>query len=240
MYGQQTVNNNLQAVTENVGVTEIIAKPIKPKDGLIASNNITKDQAQQFLSSGISPDQANQLFVDDIRKNELQVKKILNSNKVKHIPQHVFDALVSMYNQLGNITYVYVKGEKIDLTGIYKDNDWQRLASFIAADERDKPRRIKEAAMILKKSYGPEFNEKAAINSGINKAVESFNKGRLNQQTGTPASDQQLIALSTQYLSQKGESMPGLNPSQRIAVAKNLEEKTVYKKNKKQAGPWPY
>lgn len=218
----------------------LLGQPASPPTQLNPGPNLTKEQIQEVLGKGISPATANQMFANDISNNETEVKKVLENSGVTRIPQGVFDGLVSMQNQLGDISYAYIGGEKIDLTPFYKAEDWPTLASFVAADERDRPRRIQEAAMIAKNNYGPFVNEQNLIDSGMTQAAELLAKGKLNKQTGEAATDQQTVALATNYFSSRQESLPSISSPLKLEAAKNLAEETFTRKSKKLAGPWPY
>ncbi len=202
--------------------------------------DISTNKLQELFSNGVSPAAANEMLLNDIRRNEKQVKSVLSASGVKGIPQGVFDGLVSMQNQLGNISYAYVNGEKIDLTPLYKTGDWNKVAAYIAADERDRPRRIQEAAMMVKNDYGPAVDEQRIIDRGFAKAAELASKGLLNQQTGKPPTDQQQLALANNYFATVGKPLPGISMPMRMAAAKNAETDDRLKKFKRQAGPWPY
>ncbi len=214
--------------------------PNRPPSNTVPASNLSKEQVQEMLAKGISPATANEMFNNDIRDNEGAVKNVLTTSGVKNIPQNAFDGLVSMQNQLGDITYTYIAGEKIDMTPLYKSGDWDRVASFIAADERDRPRRIQEAAMIAKNDYGPNVNIDAVIAKGIADAAELVQKGKLNKQTGEAATGQQVAALATAYLDNTGESLPGQSGAMNMLADKNLATEEFSEPYKKQAGPWPY
>jgi GH24 family phage-related lysozyme (muramidase) len=190
----------------------------------------------ETLTNGISPEKANQMLATDIVKSESEVRKTMKSCGVTKIPQNVFDGLVSMHNQLGDITYAYIGGEKIDLTSSYKVGDWDGAASLIAADERDRSRRIKEAAIIVSNDYGPDVNENVLIDRGLANTNELIAKGKLNAQTGDPATSQQLLAASTNYLKQTGETLPVQGFVLSSMASSNELEALV----KQSAGPWPY
>jgi GH24 family phage-related lysozyme (muramidase) len=204
------------------------------------ANELTESQVYSFMANGVTPAAADELFVKDISRNEKEVKQVLSSVGVKSIPQKAFDGLVSMQNQLGNISYAFVKGEKIDLTGLYRVGDWDRVASFIAADERDRPRRIQEATMIANGDYGPSVDQAQIIKKGFDLANERLAKEQLNKQTGTPATDQQKVALANSYFSANQTSLPGASTPLKLAAAKNFAEEYITKRYKRQAGPWPY
>jgi len=189
-----------------------------------------------YLTNGISPQQADNMLASDIVKNETSVKNTLSSLGVSKIPQNVFDGLVSMQNQLGDISYAFIGGSKVDLTTFYKNGDWDKAASFMAADERDRPRRIREAAMIVGNDYGPNIDETSIVRQGLDNANELVAKEKLNQQTGEAASTQQIYAVSTNYLSETGRPVPRQSfPSSVIANDREVEELV-----KQSAGPWPY
>jgi GH24 family phage-related lysozyme (muramidase) len=190
----------------------------------------------ETLTNGISPEKANAMLATDVVRDETAVRKTLKSCGVSKVPQNVFDGLVSMQNQLGDITYAYIGGEKIDLTSSYKAGDWDGAASLIAADERDRARRIKEAAIIVANDYGPDVDEKFVINRGLADTNELIAKSKLNAQTGDPATNQQLLAASTNYLNQTGKPLPVQDFSlSNIADTNELE--TLVKQS---VGPWPY
>ncbi len=226
-----------------INESDAIAAATQPeKTSKIGSpaNELTDSQVYTFLANGVTPEAAEELFVKDISRNEKEVKQVLASVGVKTIPQGAFDGLVSMQNQLGDISYAYVKGEKIDLTGLYRVGDWERVASFIAADERDRPRRIQEATMIARGEYGPTVNPNAIIKKGFDDANERLAKEQLNKQTGTPATDQQKVALANSYFAANQTALPNASTPLKLAAAKNFAEEYITKRYKRQAGPWPY
>lgn len=202
----------------------------------LTGKTITENSLINNLTNGITPAQADNMLAADIVKNETSVKKILSSLGLTKIPQNVFDGLVSMQNQLGDVSYAYVGGSKVDLTSFYQNGEWDKAASFMAADERDRPRRIREAAMIVGNDYGPEVVEASIIRQGLDNANELIAKEKLNQQTGDAASTQQIYAVSTNYLNVTGKSVPRQNfPTAVIASDKELEKLV-----QRSAGPWPY
>ena len=211
------------------------ASPILPASSANTSGNY--NQASIF-TKGVNASTANQLLANDITKNENEVKNTLRG--VDKVPQNVFDALVSMQNQVGDVSYAYVKGEKIDLTGLYKNGEWDRAASFIAADERDRPRRIREANLIVNNSYGTLSKESDIVAAGLEKTDELIAKGKLNAQTGKPATSLQVQAASNSYFEQTGKLMSSLSSGAKITVIDNLSSDKLASLVKRQAGPWPY
>lgn len=204
----------------------------------IASGNELNANQNNIFTNGVSADRANQLLANDITKAEKEVKNTLKG--VDKVPQNVFDALVSMQNQVGDVSYAYVKGEKIDLTGLYRNGEWDRAASFIAADERDRPRRIREANLIINNNYGKSSSQEDIVTSGLNKTDELIAKGKLNAQTGKPASSLQVQAASNSYFEQTGKLMPSLSSGAKINIIDNLGTDKLANFVKRQAGPWPY
>lgn len=220
--------------------------------GGMSNSKIPAVAANTVFATGATPAIANQLLAADITKSETAVRGILAGQGVNKVPQNVFDALVSYHNQVGDISYAYVKGEKISLISAFKSNDWATAASFIAADERDRPRRIQEATMMAYNDYGKIKTEQDIIDDGLIKAKGLVSKDRLNQQTGEPATAQQVVALASTYLDQTGTPLPGISTATSIAVSENLGVETtdgvivdsstgsINKALKRQAGPWPY
>lgn len=194
-----------------------------------------------MLGQGITPNQANAMLASDIKQDELAVKKTLAAAGVKGVPQNVYNGLVSYQNQTGDISYAYVKGEKISLTELYRAKDWDRVSSLIAADERDRSRRIAEAGIISNRNYGKVKSEEAIVQQGITKTNELLSKGNLNQQTSTDASAQQKIAIATSYYNQTGKLLPGQNFAFNNMIANNADKNIIgdiIKKNL--AKDWPY
>ncbi len=206
----------------------------------VPAAGLTNEQVQMIMANGITPDTAESMFANDISRNEKEVKKVLSSVGVKTIPQNAFDALVSMQNQLGDVTYAFIDGEKIDLTGLYRVGDWNRVASFIAADERDRPRRIREATIMARNDYGPTINANAIIKKGFDDAVEKLAKEQLNKQTGRAPTGQQTVALANSYFAATGTALPGASTPLKLASAKNFAEEYIAKRYTRQVGPWPY
>lgn len=208
--------------------------PILPAGSVVSRN----EGQQNIFTNGVNADKANQLLANDISRNENEVKNTLKG--VDKVPQNVFDALVSLQNQVGDVSYAYVKGEKIDLTNLYRNGEWDRAASFIAADERDRPRRIREANLIVNNSYGALSKESDIISAGLDKTDELISKGKLNAQTGKPATSLQVQAASNSYFEQTGKLMPSLSSGAKITVIDNLSTDRLANLIKRQAGPWPY
>jgi hypothetical protein len=204
--------------------------------GSVPGQNFKQNGLPNILSKGISPEEAEAMLQNDISKNEQAVKKTLSVAGVSSIPQNVFDGLVHYQNQTGDISYVYKDGEKIDLTQLYKTKDWDRVASFIASDDRDRSRRIREASIIATGDYGKPPSDDVIINAGYKKALGQLAKGKLNQQTGTPATDQQLVAVSASYFNQTGFPLP----KQNFAFSKLIASPEIKDAIEKQVGPWPY
>lgn len=200
----------------------------------------SKSSNADIFTNGITSDKANEMFAKDLKKNETDVKKLLSGAGVTSIPQNVFDGLVSYQNQTGDASYAFVKGEKIDLTSMYKNGEWDRAASFIAADERDRPRRIQEAAMIANNDYGKIASEEQIVNNGLNQSVELLQKGQLNKQTGNAVTPQQTFALGSSYLAQTGNALPGLSFPTNSIIKANALTGDITQVLKKQQGPWPY
>ena len=194
----------------------------------------------EIFTKGITADKANQLFASDLKKNETSLKKLLAGAGVTNIPQNAFDGLISYQNQTGDASYAYVKGEKIDLTTMYANSEWERAASFIAADERDRPRRIQEAAMMANNDYGKVSSESEIINRGLSQSSELLHKGQLNKQTGNAVTPQQAFALGSSYLAQTGNTLPGLSFATNSIIKANSITGDITQVLKKQQGPWPY
>lgn len=199
-----------------------------------------KSNDPEIFSNGVTPDKANQLFANDLTKNETSVKTMLTGAGVTKLPQNAFDSLVSFQNQTGDASYAFVKGEKIDLTSMYKNGEWDRAASFIAADERDRPRRIQESAMMANNDYGRIATEEQVINQGFAQSTELLRKGQLNKQTGNAVTPQQAFALGSSYLDQTGNVLPGLSFATNSIIKANSLTGDITQVLKKQQGPWPY
>ena len=226
-------------------------------DGILTDGTVISNQTEQqgtkvldelaakstdpeIFTNGISPSKADQLFANDLKKNEASVKKLLSGSGTEKVPQNVFDSLVSFQNQTGDASYAYVKGEKIDLTSMYKNGEWDRAAGFIAADERDRPRRIQEAAMMANNSYGNTNTEANVVNIGFNQTNEKLLKGQLNKQTGNAVTPQQTFALGSSYFAQTGNALPGLSFATNSIIKANSMTGDITQVLKKQQGPWPY
>jgi hypothetical protein len=219
-----------------------IAESVKEIKGTKILDSIQSNipSASDIFTKGVSPDRANQMLASDLQQNENSVKKLLSGAGISKIPQNAFDSLVSYQNQTGDASYAYVKGEKIDLTSMYKNGEWDRAASFIAADERDRPRRIQEAAMMSSNNYGNVATEEYVIEAGRNQTTEMLNKGKLNQQTGNPITPQQAFAAGSSYYAQTGYKLPNLSFPTNTKIVYNLNLDTITNTSKKIIGPWPY
>lgn len=222
-------------LAEAAAATAALSKGVADIPGL-TGKTITEKNLINNLTNGITPAQADNMLAKDIISNEASVKKTLSSTRVTKVPQNVFDGLVSFQNQVGDISYAYIGGSKVDLTSFYQNGEWDKAASFIAADERDRPRRIREALMIVSNDYGPDVDEASIVRQGLDNANELIAKGKLNEQTGDPATDQQVLATATNYIKETGKTVP--NQSFAISTAANNNE--LQGLVKQTAGPWPY
>jgi len=226
-------------------------------DGILTDGAVVSNQAEQqgtkaldelaakstdpeIFTNGISPSKADQLFANDLKKNEASVKKLLSGSGTEKVPQNVFDSLVSFQNQTGDASYAYVKGEKIDLTSMYKNGEWDRAAGFIAADERDRPRRIQEAAMMANNNYGNTNTEANVVNIGFKQTNGMLLKQQLNKQTGNAVTPQQTFALGSSYFAQTGNALPSLSFATNSIIKTNALTGDITQVLKKQQGPWPY
>lgn len=208
---------------------------------IVAGNNLEDIKSLSksdvsILTQGINISRAKELLSRDIKSNEQQVRNVLSNSGVQNVPQNVFDGLVSYQNQTGDISYAYVSGQKINLRGLYQKQDWTKVASFIAADDRDRPRRIQEAAMIAGNSYPRTVDETVLLNKGLNSTAESISKGNLNKQTGNPTTEQQLVATANAYFKQTNK----LLPSQSFAFNKQITTSSSNKSIESRLGPFPY
>jgi hypothetical protein len=224
------------AVTDgNVNKNQTEQQGTKVLDSIVA-----KSAAPEIFTKGVTADKAAEMFAADLSKNEASVKSMLSGLGLTKLPQNAFDSLVSYQNQTGDASYAYVKGEKIDLTSMYKNGEWDRAASFIAADERDRPRRIQEAAIMANNNYGRIAREDQVVKVGLNQASESILKNSLNKQTGNAVTPQQAFAAGSSYLAQTGNVLPGLSFATNSIINNNLNYSSITQVLKKQQGPWPY
>lgn len=227
------VTSGLKSVTDKISPSNsIIAGGVSVGAGADVS---------KMLSQGISPDKAQEMLYNDIAKNQRDIKTMLSGSGVTAVPQNVFDGLVSFQNQTGDASMAFVKGEKIDLIPLYKVGAWDQAASFIAADERDRNRRILEAGIIANNNYGPEVNEQQIIDKGMARVNELIAKGRLNQQTASAATDQQTLAAATNYFNETGNPVTGSTYEFNNQVSQNTTDGNLANIAKQGFnGPWPY
>lgn len=199
------------------------------------NNGFIPGEVESLVTNGISPQKAEQMLLNDLSKSENSIKSMLSANGVSSIKQNQFDALVSYHNQLGDASYAFVNNEKIDLTGLYKKGEWDRAASFIAADERNRTRRITEANLMVNNQY-PQVSQSSVINSGYTKINELLGKGKLNLQTGSAPTAQQQIAAASSYFNQFGKAPAGLSTPVKLAIGSDPFSLLT----KKSIGPWSY
>jgi len=216
------------------------SKSLKEKSNTKILDTVAANKLDPILLNGITASRANELFGNDLKKNERSLKKLLSGTGVSTIPQNAFDSLISFQNQTGDASYAYVKGEKIDLTSMYKNGEWDRAASFIAADERDRPRRIQEAAMMANNDYGKIATEEQVVENGLKQIKEQIAKGQLNKQTGNPMTPQQVLAAGSGYFKQTGESLPVLSFATNSIIQSNVITGNISQVIAIQQPPWPY
>jgi GH24 family phage-related lysozyme (muramidase) len=174
------------------------------------------------LYGGITKERSEQLLAQDISKSEAAVRSTLTNAGVQNVPPKVFDGLVSMHNQLGNVNYAFCGGAKISLTSMYQEGNWDRAASFIAADERDRPRRQAEANIMVNGDYGSPANSDQVIARGLAKTQSLYINNRLNEQTGNTTNYAQQQAAASSWYKMTGTSLPGLNFSSGLTAQQNV------------------
>lgn len=235
--------NPKNVISQNIGGIATLSLPdqVAAKSPLSSQvtksgKNIITNEIPKIMSEGVTPERANQMLLNDITQSENAVKATLKAAGINEIPQNVFDGLVSFHNQTGDISYAYVGNEKISLTGLYSSGEWSRVASFIAADERDRSRRIKEATIIATNKYPQSATQASIVAAGYEKTTELLSKGLLNQQTGTPATMQQAIAATTSYFKQIGSMPPGINSETRMNVINGTFKSSLFRQDMK----WGY
>jgi hypothetical protein len=229
------ITTGLKSVTDKISPADVTTA------GGVSVGTGSSADISKMLSQGISPDKAQEMLYNDLARNQRDVKTMLSGSGVTAVPQNVFDGLVSFQNQTGDASTAFVKGEKIDLTPLYKSGAWDQAASFIAADERDRNRRILEAGIIANNNYGPEVNEQQVIDKGMARVNELIAKGRLNQQTASPATDQQTLAAATNYFNQTGNPVIGSTYEFNNQVSNNTTNGNLANIAKQGFnGPWPY
>lgn len=230
-----TITGGLKSVTDKIAPTNSVVA-----GGVSVGTGSSADIAK-MLSQGISPGKAQDMLYNDLARNQRDVKNMLSSSGVTTVPQNVFDGLVSYQNQTGDASMAFVKGQKVDLTSLYKAGAWDQAASFIAADERDRNRRILEASIIANNNYGPEVNEQQVIAKGMARTNELIAKGKLNQQTASAATDQQKLAAATNYFNQTGNPVTGSTYEFNNQVSNNTTDGNLANIAKQGfTGPWPY
>lgn len=227
-----------QKLAQGLGIGAATSALKSKLPNTVPGQNSIPNNVSSVLSQGVDTDRANQMLHTDITKSERAVKQMLAG--VDKVPQSTFDSLVSFHNQTGDASYAFVNGEKIDLTQMYKNGEWNRAASFIAADERDRTRRIREAGIMSSNNYGNPAKDRTIVDQGLMKTNELIGKGKLNQQSGNPASWQQTLAAGASYFKQQGMMMPSLNLASQLDILDNSKNKTALTALKKQSGPWPY
>ena len=224
MSGDNSFNNKLSAATSaNSLKSSVSAMGASAAVAAIRTQGTTAEQADQMLNR-------------DLAKSANSVKKLLTG--VERIPGSTFDGLVSFHNQTGDASYVYTNGEKIDLRPLLQNQEWDRVASLIASDERDRSRRIREAGIMATGNYGQVPESSSVVSRGLQKTNELLLKGKLNQQSGMPATAEQVMAASSGYFAQTGKMLPNLSFPAKLNVMDNVNKGTALLRN--QTGGWPY
>lgn len=176
----------------------------------------------QNFYNGISKAQSEQLLAQDISRSEIAVRQTLAGAGVTQVTPRQFDSLVSMHNELGDVSYAYVGGEKISLTNLYGTGQWNRAAGFIAADDRNTYRRQVEANIMVNGDYGNPRTADQVINAGLIKTNQLYQQGALNEQTTTTTNSAQMQAAANSWLMGTGTQMPALNFAQRLTTQSNV------------------
>lgn len=183
----------------------------------------------EIKTNGVSPELANELFLKEIKKSEDAVKELLKSAGLTTVPIEVFDALVSFQHQVGDASYIYYEGRKLSMLPWLKKRRWDRVADYLAADERDRQRRAKEAAIIYYLDYGTNSSEKQVIDKGFRRAIAKAKKD-----PNYPP--EKKAALTRAYYNHYGYLPQGLTGTEK----NQLDDTSSTDQLVKKAGPWPY
>lgn len=187
----------------------------------IAYNGQNSVPNQNFYN-GISVAQSEQLLSQDISRSEIAVRQTLTSAGVTQVTPRQFDSLVSMHNEVGDVSYAYTGGEKISLTNLYGTGQWDRAAGFIAADDRNSPRRQAEANIMINGDYGRPRSASQVVNDGLMRTNYLYQRGTLNEQTTTTSTGQRQAAANS-WLMGTGQQMPALNFAERLLTQNNTQ-----------------
>ena len=227
MVDAETAAETTDSIPADVGSTNIAGMP-----GLAGALT-----AASIKAKGILPTQADSILRNELAKSESAVKGLMSG--VEKIPKSTFDGLVSFHNQTGDASYAFVNGEKIDMRPLIQNKEWDRVASLMAADERDRSRRIREAGIMVSGNYGAVPSESDIVTNGFKKTNELLMKGKLNQQTGSPATPQQLISAASSYFKTTGNMLPTISfPSKLNVVGTSSRTLQDFIKNPNLANPF--
>jgi len=200
-------------------------------DDHVAYSNVYKIEGldEDVATNGVSPALADKMFRDQIKKDEEAVKDLLRSAGLDTVPIPVFDALVSFQNQVGDASYIWYEGRKLSMLPWLKKRRWDRIADYLAADERDRDRRAREAAVILYLDYGKNPSESQVVDKGFRKAI-----GQVKKDPNYPADKK--AALMRAYYNHYGYLPKGLDDTQKTQVEDTSSEQQLATRK----GPWPY
>lgn len=179
--------------------------------------------------NGVSPALANELLMQDIKKAEDAVKNLLRSAGLETVPIEVFDALTSFQYHIGDASYIYYDGRKLSMLPWLRKRRWDRVADYLAADERDRAKRIKEASIIYHLDYMTTTTEEQRIAKGFEKSIEEANKD-----PNYPP--EKRAALERAYFNYYGYPIEGSTSAEKS----KLEDDSGQKKLKARSGPWTY
>lgn len=207
--------------------TNFIKSPgaLNPFDAQRLSKNTGTNIAGEpadIYTKGVNGEQAEQIFQREIEKEEEKARTMLKSIGVTKVPKRMFDGIVSFQRDTGDASYAYIADEKIDLMGLYANAEWERAAKFMSQDERNRQRRIDELKVMKDGDYGKIDSNDDIISRGLEKTSGLIEKGKLNQLTGDPATWQQKLAAGSAYQRITGNSMPGLNFTEKSTILNNL------------------
>lgn len=199
---------------------------LPPTDAMKIQNDLAatgqNSVPNQNYYNGISKAQSEQLLSQDISRSEIAVRQTLAGAGVTQVTPRQFDGLVSMHNETGDVSYAYVNNEKISLTNLYGTGQWDRAAGFIAADDRNTPRRQAEANIMVNGDYGNPRSADQVIADGLIKTNRLYQQGTLNEQTATTSGSAQQQAAANSWLMGTGTQMPALNFAQKLTAQTNV------------------
>lgn len=158
----QTIWSEFRVKSHEVYETDIVLSDVYLTDAIImiALNDSSyngydnKGYGIGFADRGITEQEAYDIWIQQLQKEQTMFRKQLINLKLDKLPQCVYDGLFYYYWVTGNFLNVHALEGIYETRNVILEKDWDTLASMIMRDSKHKFKAVRAATIIRLADYG--------------------------------------------------------------------------------------